>query len=355
MFAEDAALIPERSFTDLLRSYRDDLDALPSAIEELWRAMDAGTFSASVRAKLRRFNGGLFAQCHALPLSARALDLLLECAAADWREVEPAIFGTLLERALDPRERHKLGAHYTPRAYVERLVLPAVIDPLREEWEAAQVAIAQLAEQADAEVHLSDKAQLASERWARQAILAELHRFLSRLTSVRILDPACGSGNFLYVTLEHLKRLEGEVVRAMARYGEAPRLEVEGAAVTPAQFLGIEVNPRAAAIADLVLWIGYLQWHLRTHDGAQGLSDPVLRAFGNIACRDAVLAFEGRRARVNASGDAVTVWDGQATRMSAATGDQVPDASAMIPVYDYEGARQADWPQADFIVGNPPF
>ena len=103
------------------------------------------------------------------------------------------------------------------------------------------------------------------------------------------------------------------------------------------------------------MWIGYLQWHLRTHDGAQGLSDPVLRAFGNIACQDAVLAFEGRSGRVSASGEAVTVWDGRTTKTSSATGEQVPDASATMPVYDYDGARQAEWPEADFIVGNPPF
>lgn len=354
MFAEDAGLIPSRAFSDLLTSNRFGLDVLPDAMEDLWRTMDTGGFSGVLGARLRRFNGSLFKDHSALRITQQARELLARAASADWRQVEPAIFGTLLERALDPRERHKLGAHYTPRAYVERLVMPAVIDPLREEWEATQVAVAQIEEQADAQSYPSEKARAAGEKRAREAALVELRRYLSRLTSVRILDPACGSGNFLYVTLEHLKRLEGEVARALARYGEAS-LEVEGAAVTPAQLLGIEVNPRAAAIADLVLWIGYLQWHLRTHDGAQGLSDPVLRAFGNIACRDAVLAFEGRRGRVSASGDAVTVWDGRTTKASSATGQQVPDASATTPVYDYDGARQAEWPEADFIVGNPPF
>ena len=354
MFAEDARLIPERSFSGLLAEYRDHLDVLPDALSDLWATMDGGGFSAALKAKLRRFNGGLFAETQALPLDAHQLDLLLAAAEADWREVEPAIFGTLLERALDPRERHKLGAHYTPRAYVERLVVPAVVDPLREEWDAAQAAVAQIEAEAAESAPEGGKALDAHDRATRRAVLAELRRYLTRLTSVRVLDPACGSGNFLYVTLEHLKRIEGEVQAALARYGVSG-LDLEGAAVTPAQLLGIEVNPRAAAIADLVLWIGYLQWHLRTHDGPQGLSDPVLKAYGNVECRDAVLAYDAKTPRLGGDGEPVTTWDGRTTKTHPTTGEEVPDPDARTTIYDYEGARPANWPQADFIIGNPPF
>src|SRR5690606_10492458 len=111
-----------------------------------------------------RFNGSLFADTTALPLSANQLDLLMEAANADWTDVEPAIFGTLLERALDPRERHKLGAHYTPRAYVERLVIPTVIDPLREEWEAVLVAVAQLEEAHEATAYLTEQERTTGQR-----------------------------------------------------------------------------------------------------------------------------------------------------------------------------------------------
>ena len=354
MFAEDARLIPERSFSGLLVEYRDHLGVLPDALQDLWATMNAGGFSAALKAKLRRFNGGLFAETDALALDARQLDLLLAAAQADWREVEPAIFGTLLERALDPRERHKLGAHYTPRAYVERLVVPAVVDPLREEWDAAQAAVAQIEADAVESVPKGIKAREKHDRDTRKAVLAELRRYLTRLTSVRVLDPACGSGNFLYVTLEHLKRIEGEVQTALGRYGVSG-LDLEGAAVTPAQLLGIEVNPRAAAIADLVLWIGYLQWHLRTHDGPQGLSDPVLKAYGNVENRDAVLDYASKTPRVGDDGEPVTTWDGRTTKTHLATGEEVPDATARTTVYDYADARPADWPQADFIIGNPPF
>jgi hypothetical protein len=244
----------------------------------------------------------------------------------------------LLERALDPVERHKLGAHYTPRAYVERLVRPAVIEPLQAEWDSVKVAAAQLAGQGQAE-----------------RAIAEMEAFQRRLAAVRVLDPACGSGNFLYVTLEHLKRLEGEVLNTLRELGQAQgRLEMESVMVTPRQFLGIEVNPRAAAIAELVLWIGYLQWHLRTRGDVQP-PEPIIRDFHNIECRDAVLAWDGVEPLLDADGRVVTRWDGRTTKPHPVTGEQVPDEGARVLVYRYINPRPAEWPAADFVVGNPPF
>ncbi len=134
MFAEDVELIPRQSFSDLLKSRLGKVDSFPAMVGSLWQAMDKGEFHPILEKKLPRFNGQLFASAEAPSLSKEQLELLIEAASADWRDVEPAIFGTLLERALDPVERHKLGAHYTPRAYVERLVLPTIVEPLREEW-----------------------------------------------------------------------------------------------------------------------------------------------------------------------------------------------------------------------------
>jgi len=185
--------------------------------------MNAGGLSPVLKKRLPRFNGGLFESCAALPLTPAQLDRLIEAGKADWRDVEPAIFGTLLERALDPVERHKLGAHYTPRAYVERLVMPTVIEPLREEWAAVQAAALTAAR----EGNLPGAAE----------ILRKFHRDLCH---VRVLDPACGSGNFLYVTLEHLKRLEGEVLNALHGLGQLTLdYEAQGLAVDPHQLLGI--------------------------------------------------------------------------------------------------------------------
>ncbi len=340
MFSEDVGLIPNGSFLGLLTQYDTDKlrPSLPLALASLWQTMDKGGFAATLAAPVPRFNGKLFHDAQALPLSAAQVELLREAAAADWTTVEPAIFGTLLERALDPRERHRLGAHYTPRRYVERLVVPAVLEPLRREWAAAQAASAQL--------HDSDKDPEAR---------AELVKFLRRLTSLKVLDPACGSGNFLYVTLEHLKRLEGEVLAAINAYGQTGLLDLAGGTtVGPRQLLGLELNPRAAAIADVVLRIGYLQWHIRTH-GLTQLAEPLLDNYENIPHKDAVLAHGTPRPRLDAQGQPVTRWDGRTTRLNAATGQQVPDEAARVAVLDYPNPHPTAWPDADFIVDNPPF
>ncbi|WP_240935593.1 DNA methyltransferase [Hymenobacter sp. HDW8] len=339
MFSEDVGLIPKTSFTGMLRTYStpEMREFLPDALAGLWRTMDLGGFSPDLKARLRRFNGKLFHDATALPLSTDQMALLLKAAEADWTEVEPAIFGTLLERALDPKERHSLGAHYTPRRYVERLVLPTVLEPLRREWAAAQAAGARRL----------DEGQPKEAR-------AELVRFLNRLTSIRILDPACGSGNFLYVTLEHLKRLEGEVLAAINSYGHTGLLDLGGGTtVSPRQLLGLELNPRAAAIADVVLRIGYLQWHLRTH-GVTQLAEPLLDEYQNIRQQDAALQHDPPVPRLDAHGLPVTRWDGT-TRLHPATGQPIPDETARTAVFDYPNPKPAAWPEADFIVGNPPF
>jgi hypothetical protein len=339
MFAEDVELLPERSFTKLLQDYRTNLILLPDALRALWTSMDRGGFDPALRTRVRQFNGFLFKDQEALPLTEAQLDLLILAAEAGWGDVEPAIFGTLLERALEPHERHKLGAHYTPRAYVERLVMPTVIEPLREEWEAARTASAIL--EADGN---------------EAGALKEIESFHRRLCSVKVLDPACGSGNFLYVTLEHLKRLEGEVTAYMENFPRQLMLDMSGGyTVTPAQLLGLEINPRAAAIADVVLWIGYLQWHFRAHGNAKRLEDPILRQYGNIKQRDSVLTYSQRKARLDAVGNPIMRWDGYTTKQHPVTGFEVPDESARTPVYDYYDCMPAEWPETDFIIGNPPF
>ncbi len=337
MFAEDVGLLPEGAFTQLLADLRPDPVGFKPLVEHLWHSMNVGGFSVALRRPIPRFNGGLFADPTALPLDGEQIALLIDAARADWRDVEPAIFGTLLERALDPRERHKLGAHYTPRAYVERLVEPTVIAPLRAEWAGVQAAALRHHQRGD-----------------DGAALAEVEAFLHRLAHVTVLDPACGSGNFLYVTLEQMKRLEGEALNLLRDLGGAPRLALEGFTVTPQQFRGIEVNPRAAAIAELVLWIGYLQWHRRTR-GEVAPAEPIIRDFHNIERRDAVLAWDRVEPLTGADGRPVTRWDGRTTKRHPATGELVPDEAAQTPVWRYVNPRPAAWPAADFVVGNPPF
>ena len=356
MFAEDVELLPKvdgkGGFLNLLQTHREQPVTLQQMLRVLWAGMDRGGFSAALATQVLKFNGKLFKESgssgYSLLLNPEQIDRLINAAKANWREVEPAIFGTLLERALDPTERHALGAHYTPRAYVERLVLPTVVEPLRADWANAQAAALVLAREA---AELSGKAHEQKMEEAR----AEVRKFHHQLCTTRVLDPACGSGNFLYVTLEHLKRLEGEVLNQLNDMGEnQDKLAFEGETVTPQQLLGIELNERAAALAELVLWIGYLQWHIRTR-GNKAVAEPVVHDYGNIEHRDAVLAWEEVDLATDADGRPLMRWDGKTKKTHPVTGEQVPDDTAQVPQWQYINPRQAKWPKADFIIGNPPY
>ncbi|MES1991698.1 MAG: DNA methyltransferase [Pseudomonadota bacterium] len=338
MFAEDVKLLPEGSFTKLLEQMKDTPDKFRFALEDLWKAMNAGGYTGTINDIVKRFNGGLFANPQAIALEPDEIHELFVAARRDWRDVEPAIFGTLLERALDKRDRHKLGAHYTPRAYVERLVVPTIIEPLTDDWKVVQAEAEQL-------MNTGKPAE------ARAAVRA----FHQQLCKTRVLDPACGTGNFLYVAMELMKRLEGEVLDYLSDLGEEQYvLEMSDHTVDPHQFLGLEINPRAVQIADLVLWIGFIKWQIRT-GGQNAISEPVLRAFGNIKEQDAVLAYDKRELQRDDQGKPVTRWDGETMKKHPVTGEDVPDETARVELYTYSNPKPAVWPESEFIVGNPPF
>ena len=338
MFAEDVKLIEEKSFENLLLELKDKPDQFVPLVESLWKDMNDGGYSAAIRNTVRHFNGGLFADCRALPLEAEAIHELWVAAKRDWSDVEPAIFGTLLEQALDPRERGKLGAHYTPRTYVERLVIPTIIEPLRGDWEDVLARVNEL--------HDDGKDDEA---------LEAVKTFHHDLCTTRVLDPACGTGNFLYVSLELMKRLEGEVLDTLDDLGLAdPKLAFDGETVTPRQFFGLDLNERAVAIADLVLWLGHIKWQLRT-SGLDSISDPVLEKLGNIRHQDAILAYDSKVLARDEDGIPVTRWNGYSYKRHPITGNDVPDPNARVESYDYENPKRAKWPEAEFIVGNPPF
>lgn len=379
MFAEDIRLLPQNGFMDLLKRVKPSPQGFPVLISALWKEMATGThYSALLFQEIAHFNGGLFENTTALPLSAAQLDMLIEAAESDWSGVEPSIFGTLLTRALDSRERHKLGAEYTPRSYVERLIRPIILDPLREEWEAVRIAAASLHREAelaeDAAAAKSDSARALGTTAEAKTLaaaaakhLAEAKRkdaealklvtiFHRHLCEIRVLDPACGTANFLYVTLEHLKRLEAEVLELMTALGGDATFEMGEYKVRPEQFLGLELSPNAVAIAQLVLWIGYFQWQHKTTGKADTGDRPLLPKTQSIRQQDAVLAYDERIPRKNPkTGEILTIWDGHTTKPHPVTGNEVPDESARAVLFDYLNPRRAEWPQADYIVGNPPF
>jgi len=338
MFAEDVKLIPEKGFHKLLGQMKDTPEHFVAALESLWSVMDGGGYAPHLNATLKKFNGSLFKKRSALPLDRDDINELWIAAGKDWSDVEPAIFGTLLERALETRERSKLGAHYTPRAYVERLVVPTIIEPLRADWELVQGQVKELRDRGD-----------------DAGALAAVKAYHHKLCTTRVLDPACGTGNFLYVSLELMKRLEGEVLEALDDLGEdQARFAMEGETVSPRQFYGLELNPRAVPIADLVLWIGYLKWQLKTA-GLASISEPILHAYGTIRQQDAVIAYDRQELLRDAQGRPLSRWDGVTKKLHPITGEEVPDPDAKVPLYSYVNPKVAPWPEVEFIVGNPPF
>ena len=310
LFAEDARLLPERIVTGMIESRRADPDEFTRGLAELFRLMShraAGRFFGNERVEW--FDGGLFDGAEVIPCTRDELDAMHEAALLDWSRVEPAILGTLFERGLDPDKRGQLGAHYTDHAKIMLVVEPVVLDPLRREFAAMRERVEELAAGREpSPLTLEGRRRERLPDWERRAE-AEWRAFLERLRAVRVLDPACGSGNFLYVTLRLLKDLEE---RAIRWGGERLRIPGEFPRLDPHNVLGIELNPYAKELAGVSIWIGHIQWML---DHGYGFPrDPVLQPLDNIELRDAILARDA---------------DG-----------------APIP---------ATWPEAEFVVGNPPF
>jgi hypothetical protein len=333
MFAEDVRLLPEKSFRRLLEEVAiPNPDEFVPAVEELWRAMNDGKRFGYHR--LVRFNGHFFKEAEALPLDRKDLGVLLEAAKKDWADVEPSIFGTLLTRALDPEERHRLGAEYTPPEFIARLVRPTVEEPIRERWTAVQAEVLQLREGKPTKRAL----KAAEER------LREFHAWLREL---QFLDPACGSGNFLYVTMHTVKRVEVEVLNELASL--TGHREIRFREVDPSQFHGIEKSQWAREITELTLWIGFHQFWRRTHGDIQP-SEPILRDTGTLDRRDAILASDGEeRDPSRDRQDPTPRLEHPVTRK------KVPDPAAKLEYHAVINPHETSWPKAEFIIGNPPF
>lgn len=134
-----------------------------------------------------------------------------------------------------------------------------------------------------------------------------------------------------------------------------PMYSPSGRTVTPEQFHGIEIKPWAKEITELVLWIGWLQWQIRTRGWKSHPDEPVLRDYHNIECRDAVLAYDAKEPLLDDQGKPVTRWDGETMKPHPVTAAMVPDESARVPVHRYLNPRKEQWPEAEFVVGNPPY
>jgi type II restriction/modification system DNA methylase subunit YeeA len=289
-FSEDAGLLPDRLFERLVGA-RVDAARLRTQLQHLFETMrSGGLFGAE---SVPWFNGGLFATVAVPPLADADVAALKTASALNWSAIDPSIFGTLFERGLDPAKRSQLGAHYTDPATIMRLVEPVVQRPLLAEWAERKTAVA--AALAKSRKH-GDKAYRDA-----QAVFVG---FIERLKAYRVLDPACGSGNFLYLALKTLKDIEHQVNLEAEQLGLERQYDTTG----PHNVLGIELNEYAAELARVTVWIGELQWRLDKGYGFK--TQPVLEPLDHIECRDAVLGADG---------------------------------------------KEAAWPAADAVVGNPPF
>jgi hypothetical protein len=333
MFAEDIGLLPQEPFRKILEklAMAEPTEFKPQ-VEQLWKVMDTG--GSFWYLQLMQFNGHFYKDAEALPLSRKALSLLLAASRADWQHVEPAILGTLLVRALSAAERHRLGAEFTPRVYVERVIRQAVEEPIRERWTAVQAEILELRE--------------SSKPKNRRAAGQKIETFLTWLRGLRFLDPACGSGNFLYVAMHAVKRIELEATRALADV-DGQNLSLRMTEVRPSQFYGIELEPWAREIAELTLWIGFHQFWKQHHD--ERPTPPFLEDSHNLEQRDAVLAWDGK---LRPDGPRSRP-DPRPRLLHPVTGKLIPDPKAILTYWVYPNARPAPWPPADFIVGNPPY
>jgi type II restriction/modification system DNA methylase subunit YeeA len=299
LFAEDIKLLPEGLFTRVVTRGVKRPETFNRNVSGLFDAMSTGgEFSLE---DIPYFDGGLFSDGDVVPLGAGELKVLAEASRLDWSSVEPAIFGTLFERSLDPSQRARLGAHYTSKEDILTIVEPVLMVPLRREW--AEVRARANEEAKQAAIQTGRTASNTLQRAER-----ELSAFAERLRRVSVLDPACGSGNFLYVSLKELLDLEKEVSTFAGEIGLTPFFPE----VSPEQLHGIETSPYAHELAQVAIWIGYLQWLVENGFGAR--KEPILGPMTNIVEMDAI---QGR---------------------------------------DEDGTlREPDWPEADVILGNPPF
>ena len=296
MFADDVGLLPDYMFTRMLHHAQMAPEKFSELAGELFRVM---AFGGRVGFEtVAWFNGGLFDDNDALPLDRSDIKTVLAASNLDWSEVDPSILGTLFERGLDPDKRAQLGVHYTDRDKIMLLVEPVVIRPLLAEWAAEKTEIT-------AELERAEAAKSPATRTKRRKEAERRYRaFLNRLRGFTVLDPACGSGNFLYLALQALKDLEHRVQL------EAETLGFQRAfpEVGPANVKGIEINPYAAELARVSVWIGEIQWMRR--NGFAEARNPVLKPLDTIECRDAILTAD---------------------------------------------STEPEWPAADVVIGNPPF
>ncbi len=348
-FAEDVGLLPGRMFEGLVKNKNHTSDKLAQGLTNLFKVMrDGGLYGND---DIVWFNGGLFKIVDVPVLTILDVTELRNAAALNWSAIDVSIFGTLFERGLDPAKRSQLGAHYTDTATIDRIIEPVLRRPLLQKWELVAQELRALQAKS---IKKSDK--------HHRAAKARFVQWLDYLKSFRILDPACGSGNFLFLGLKALKDIEHQSHLEAAALG----LDREADLVTgPHNVLGIELNEYAAELARVTVWIGELQW--RIEHGYAFKTNPVLEPLDHIECRDALLDKWGSDpdfAKRNSGSDpnlsAVLSSSKPGARAGQTPGAHTlrflkspPTSAPPTPLSDQ--VVEATWPKANVVIGNPPF
>jgi type II restriction/modification system DNA methylase subunit YeeA len=347
LFAEDVSLLPTGSrdeigiFAEIVERTRHDSKLFVQYAAELFEAMANG--GNVLYKSIPYFNGSLFEDVRVEELTFEALAGLERASRLNWESVEPAIFGTLFERSLDPAKRSQLGAHYTSREDILLIVEPVLMRPLERQWEAIKAEATPIRAQYDEALQTSNRRQ----QTTLAAKLEELREtMLHSLREIKVLDPACGSGNFLYVALQRLMDMEKAVIFDPLFEGlTRPFPEVH-----PRQMYGIEKDPIAHSLASIVVWIGYLQWR-RTNGYLSHPKEPILQNIqANIQNMDAILSYS-------------PLPDSQALESPSLRTGETQEAFESPSLRSGEGFREGikgipcepEWPAVDVIIGNPPF
>lgn len=331
LFAEDIGLLPERLFPRLLEQTRRNAGDFQEVLRQLFRAMNTGGFFGSD--KILHFNGGLFDDDRVLKMDGADMDIIADIDGLDWGAIKPSIFGTLFERGLDPSKRSQLGAHYTGEDDILLIVEPVLMAPLRVEWEEVKDEIRRMKDE-EGKVEGRASSPKGKKKDLQKKIQSALLGFMDKVASVTVLDPACGSGNFLYVALRLLLDLQNEV----AAFTEEMGMVRPFVTVTPAQLFGIETNEYAHELAQMTIQIGYIQW-LRDN-GYGHPTEPILKKTQNIVKMDAILSFRPDRSQQDTS----QVGD---SREDTSTSSAQRLSGLVV--------REPEWPAVDVILGNPPF
>ena len=286
------------TFLPILKATHTDPKKAIDRIKNLFTAMQekGGQYGND---DIHWFNGGLFKTINIPPLTKNDLSIIYHAAdELDWRAIDPTIFGTLFERGLDPNCRAQLGAHYTDVDTINKLIDPLITRPLTAQWEAAKTEMPEF-------LAKEKNVKTATKKKHRKSAQDLYHGYLEQLRNFRVLDAACGSGNFLYLSLHALKDLEHRAQLDAEAMGFNKQLTIEAGTDN---ILGIEINEYAAELARVTVWIGEIQWCQR--NGRPINKNPILHSLDGIQHRDALLNADG---------------------------------------------TEAQWPEADVIVGNPPF